>query len=188
MEDTHSIHKTLRTDIEAGTEIAVYDCYQCGKCSAGCPFANDMDYPPSMVLRMLQSDDPALDEKVLRSYAIWLCLACETCIARCPQEVDIPIMMDFLRAESLKRRMVNPRAKSIVAFHRSFLDSIRYTGKLYEIGFIIAYKVRSWDLFQDIFLAPKMFLLGKLGILPHGMKNLSKLFSKFNKKKREASA
>ncbi len=105
------------------TAVSVIRCYQCGKCSAGCPLAADMDYPPSLIMRMLQTGAADLEEKVLRSYTIWLCLSCEICFARCPMEIDIPKLMDFLRGESLRRKMVSPKAKEILAFHRSFLDT-----------------------------------------------------------------
>jgi heterodisulfide reductase subunit C len=41
-----------RIENEAGTSINL--CYQCGKCTAGCPAAFAMDYPPRQVIRLLQ--------------------------------------------------------------------------------------------------------------------------------------
>jgi len=32
----------------------IYKCYQCGKCTAGCPAANEMDYGPAQSIRLLQ--------------------------------------------------------------------------------------------------------------------------------------
>ena len=32
-------------------------CYQCGKCSAGCPIVADMDILPNQLLRLLQMGD-----------------------------------------------------------------------------------------------------------------------------------
>jgi heterodisulfide reductase subunit C len=147
-----------------------------------------MDYPPSQVLRMLQIGTPTLEDKVLRSMSIWLCLTCETCIARCPQEVDFPKVMDYLRGEALKRGIANPKARDIIAFHRAFLDSIRTTGRLYEMGLIVDYKARTRHLLQDILIAPWMFLAGKLHIFPEmikGKKQMSRIFSGTLKKKKE---
>ncbi|MFL7807317.1 MAG: 4Fe-4S dicluster domain-containing protein, partial [Anaerolineae bacterium] len=59
-------------------------CYQCGKCSAGCPIAFEMDYPPHQVIRGVQM---GMRDLVLASSTIWLCAACETCSTRCPQDV-----------------------------------------------------------------------------------------------------
>jgi len=70
---------------------------------------------------MLQTGSKEMEEKVLRSFSIWVCLTCEMCFARCPMSIDIPKMMDFLREKALKERKANPRAKEIVAFHNHFL-------------------------------------------------------------------
>ena len=163
---------SLADGILESTGVPVYKCYQCGKCSAGCPLAADMDYPPSLIMRMLQTGSPELDEKVLRSYTIWVCLTCEMCYARCPMEIDIPVMMDHLRHESLRLGMTNPKAKDIIRFHRSFLDSIKYTGRLYEVGLVVDYKARSMHLLQDVNLAPKMYFKGKLNLIPETIKGL----------------
>jgi heterodisulfide reductase subunit C len=173
--------RTLADPIRQHTGVHVARCYQCGKCSAGCPLADEMDFPPSLILRMLQTGSPELEERVLRSYTIWLCVTCETCIARCPMEIDIPKMMDWLRQESLRRGWASPRAKDIIRFHRAFLDSIRVTGRLYEIGLIADYKARSRHMLQDLLLAPKMFVKGKLHLFPEmieGRPLLAKIFGK----------
>jgi len=156
----------LSTRIHHVAGESVFDCYQCGKCSAGCPLARDMDYPPSYLLRMLQLGMPVLDEQVLTSLSIWLCLTCEACAARCPKEVSLPRIMDFLRQESLKQGKVNPKAREILAFHRSFLDSVRQTGRLHEVGLIAMYKMRTLHLLQDVLTAPKMIARGKLRLMP----------------------
>jgi heterodisulfide reductase subunit C len=166
-----SLYEGVSTDSLAGliqhkSGISVERCYQCGKCSAGCPANSEMDYAPSVLLRMLQLQDASFDKTVLRSYALWLCLTCHTCVARCPMEVDLPRVMDILRQESLRRKLVHKRAKDIVAFHRSFLDSIRYFGRLWEVGLVVAYKVRTRHFWQDVLLAPVMFGKGKLPLLP----------------------
>lgn len=179
----HEIHvdNSLSGQILKHTEVPVQKCYQCGKCSAGCPVVSEMDYPPSLILRMLQTGSPEMEEKVLRSYSIWLCLSCEQCISRCPMEIDIPKMMDFLRQMSYRKKMVNPKAKNIVRFHKAFLDSIRTTGRLYELGLTVDYKLRSLKMTQDVALAPSMITKGKLGMFPEmikGTKEMAKIFSK----------
>ncbi len=179
----HEIHvdNSLSGQILTHTEVPVQKCYQCGKCSAGCPVVSEMDYPPSLILRMLQTGTPEMEEKVLRSYSIWLCLSCEQCISRCPMEIDIPKMMDFLRQMSYRKKMVNPKAKNIVRFHKAFLDSIRTTGRLYELGLTVDYKLRSLNMTQDVALAPSMVSKGKLGMFPEmikGTKEMARIFAK----------
>jgi heterodisulfide reductase subunit C2 len=177
-------NNTLASAIEKHMEVQAQKCYQCGKCSAGCPVADEMDLPPSMVLRLLQTESPANDDKVLKSLSIWLCVTCEMCLSRCPMEIDIPSMMDFLRQKSRSEGKVNPKAKNIIAFHKSFLNSIKYTGRLYELGLILDYKRQSLNMTQDMALAPKMLLTGKLHIFPEiikGTKEIARIFKKTSK-------
>lgn len=161
----------------------VMKCYQCGKCAAGCPLSGEMDYTPNQILRLLQIGNEKSDNEVLSSYGIWLCLTCDMCHSRCPQEVDFPHIMDYLRSEAIHRKKINPRAKEIIAFHRAFLESIEKTGRLHEIGLIANYKVKTLNLLQDVDLAPKMFARGKLEILPHKIKGrdvIARMFANAN--------
>jgi len=178
---SHHIADNLSGEILRYTKVPVIKCYQCGKCTAGCPVAEDMDYPPSLLLRMLQTGEAEMDNKVLSSLSIWLCLTCEMCVSRCPMEIDIPKMMDFLREKSVKEVKPNPKAKNIIRFHKAFLDSINYTGRLYEVGLIADYKLRSLNMTQDVVVAPKMYMRGKLGLLPELIKGRSKMGNIFNK-------
>lgn len=185
---SHSEHHTekdcLATGVKKSTGVNAQKCYQCGKCSAGCPLADEMDLPPSMVMRLLQTENVANDDKILRSHTIWLCLACEMCLSRCPMEIDIPSMMDYLRQKAISEKKNNPKAANIIAFHKSFLNSIKYTGRLYELGLILDYKRRSLNLTQDITLAPKMISRGKLHMLPDmikGRAHMAKIFKKTSK-------
>ena len=159
------------SEIKSNTNVNVNRCYQCGKCSAGCAVAEEMDFSPSRVMRMLQTDDADNYRKILASESIWLCVSCQNCLTRCPMEIDIPHLMDYLRGKSLQEKTVNKKSKKILSFHRAFLDSVKYTGRLYEIGLIADYKTRTFNIFQDMDVAPKMFMKGKLPIIPEVVKN-----------------
>ncbi len=56
-------------------------CYQCLKCTAGCPTAPYMDIRPNNIIRMIQM---GMKKEVLGSSAIWFCVYCQTCGTRCP--------------------------------------------------------------------------------------------------------
>jgi heterodisulfide reductase subunit C len=93
-------------------------------------------------------------------------------------EVDLPKVMDVLRAESLKQKLVHPKAKDIVSFHRSFLGTIRRFGRMWEMGFVADYKFRTGHLMQDVAVAPVMFEKGKLSLVPQFRKKLvSRIFA-----------
>jgi heterodisulfide reductase subunit C len=135
----------------------------------------EMDMPPSLVIRHLQTNNEALIQKAIQSYSIWLCLSCETCLCRCPMEIETAKIMDYLRAEALKTKQVNPRARKIVAFHKAFLSSVKQNGRLYEIGLVLKYKLTSGEFLKDMLLAPGMFLKGKLHIFPGRIKRTDQL-------------
>lgn len=163
-------HATAES-ISKATGVDIDKCYQCGKCTAGCVLADNMDYPSSMIMRMLQTDDEENYKKVLSSEAIWLCQNCENCIGRCPKEVDIPKVMDYLRAESIKKDMISPKAKPVYSFYRSFLDSVKMSGRLSEVVMTVDFKLRTFRLWQDVKLVPSMLAKGKLKFIPENIKD-----------------
>lgn len=165
----HTHPPTLTDDVCSHTGQDAFECYQCGKCTAGCPLAAEMDYSPQQILRLLQLGMPGMEREVLGSLAIWLCLTCEQCAARCPQEVELPKIMDYLRAESRRRGLVHPRARDILTFHESFLSTVKNNGRLHEVSLIGQYKLRSGHLLQDVLVAPQLLMRGKLALLPHGI-------------------
>ena len=171
------------SEIKLNTDVNVNRCYQCGKCSAGCAVSEEMDFPPSRVMRMLQTNDEENYQKILASEAIWLCVSCQNCLTRCPMEIDIPHLMDFLRGKAIQEKTVNKKSKNILSFHRAFLDSVKYTGRLYEVGLIADYKTRTFNILQDMDVAPKMFAKGKLPIIPEVVKNKKQINAIFKKSK-----
>jgi heterodisulfide reductase subunit C len=163
------------------------DCYQCGKCSAGCPMGLMMDIPPHQVIRLVQLGGKENEEKALRSRSIWICLSCETCSTRCPQEVEPAHMMDFMRHEAYRRRIAHKDAARILRFHRVFLNSIRKTGRIHEVDLIARMKIADAlnvnlkEMMRDVPLAPGMLLKGKLPLLAttiNGHSEVSKIYEK----------
>jgi len=173
-------HPQTKPNYLSATGIKPAACYQCGKCSAGCPQNCDMDYPPSMVMRMLQYNAPDMEEKLLKSFAIWACLSCEMCYQRCPMQINVPAVMDALRQESIRKGWVHREAADIVAFHRSFLQNIEQTGRLHEAGMVMNYKLKTGNWLQDVNLSPAMMKRGKLHLFAkkiEGHKAVRRLFN-----------
>ncbi len=78
----------------------LYLCYQCGKCSAGCPMGFAMDILPNQVIRLIQL---GLEEDLVNSKTVWLCASCLTCTARCPRGVDLSRVMEAVRLLTLRK-------------------------------------------------------------------------------------
>ena len=76
-------------------------CYQCGKCSAGCPMAKHMDILPNQMIRFAQM---GLKDELLASNASWLCVSCFTCNTRCPKGVKIAEVIEAIRQVQLRAR------------------------------------------------------------------------------------
>jgi heterodisulfide reductase subunit C len=152
----------LAEEIREFTGINAACCYQCGKCSAGCPMAPETKLRPHDLMRLVARGER---DRVFGDDAIWLCLTCETCSARCPNDCDPARVIDALREIAAAERFaVAPRA--IRALHRSFLDQIRWNGRVHEIGLVVEYKARTGSLLADAATTPGLMLRGKLPLAP----------------------
>jgi len=158
-------------------------CYQCSACSDGCPVAYAMDYHPNQIIRMVQL---GLKEKVLKSRAIWVCVSCEACATRCPNEIDIVRLMDVLRRAALQEGCKIP-VKNIPEFHRIFIEQIRKRGQIDEAALLLRYKLSTVDLLSlnkvagETRLGFRMLRKGKLRLPPskaRQQKGVAEIFKK----------
>jgi heterodisulfide reductase subunit C len=76
-------------------------CYQCGKCSAGCPAVSDMDILPNQIIRYAQL---GFKEELLNCKSIWICASCMTCNTRCPKGINIAEVFEAIRQILLRKR------------------------------------------------------------------------------------
>lgn len=155
--------------------VPIQRCYHCRKCTAGCPVAFAMDYNPNTIIKMIQM---GRRDEVLNSSTIWLCASCETCVTRCPNEVDIARMMDVLREMAIESE-VRIKEKNILKFHEAFLSNVKMGGRINEPLMIVNYKLKSGDYFSDMALGISMFMKGKLSLLSprtKDMKSVKKIF------------
>jgi len=140
----------------SGVDIST--CYQCGKCTAGCPIVMEMSHTPNQIMRLIQL---GLKEDVLNSPTIWLCASCETCTTRCPKGVDIAKVMDTLRILAIKEGYRH-KERNVIAFNKIFLDSIKNNGRLQETRLAMAYNLKTLNFFKDMALGHKLFRKGKI--------------------------
>ena len=172
-DDDARLMKEVKT--RCGVDLA--RCYQCGECTAGCPMTPEMDAGPTKTLRLIQL---GMEEALFSLNTPWLCASCETCTARCPNDIDIALVMDVVRQMArLKGKKIPIRETRV--FQDVFLKSVENNGRLYEPGMIAFYNLRSGNLLHDVILGPKMLVKGKLPLLPHTSKNREKLREIFRK-------
>jgi len=96
-------------------------CYQCGKCSAGCPVVAQMDILPNQIVRFAQL---GLEDDLLASKAIWTCASCMTCNVRCPKGINIAEVIEALRQIMLRARKDHVEVKELSGDERANVPPI----------------------------------------------------------------
>ena len=156
---------TLKSDLaeriqeELGENV--YLCYQCVKCTSGCPVGQFFDWQPNQVMRALQLGQ---EDIALHSQTPWLCASCQTCTTRCPQGLDITTIMEFLTREASERG-IEPEVPAVDAFNKAFMREVKLWGRAYELGLMAEMKLRLRNFFDDLDLGLKMFRKNKLALL-----------------------
>jgi heterodisulfide reductase subunit C len=168
--------KDFSKDVKAESGQDVSRCYQCGNCTAGCPYTQFFDFPVSQIMRLIQANQK---ETVLNSRAIWLCATCETCTTRCPCEVEVAHIMDTLRIMARREKRVSE--KDVKTFYDSFLTSLKNHGRIFEVEILMRYNLSSGHLLADADLGPKVLTHGQLHLLPQRIKGRSEVARIFNK-------
>jgi heterodisulfide reductase subunit B len=141
----------------------VFLCYQCVKCTSGCPLAEFFDWQPNQVMRALQLGQ---EDIAFESRTPWLCAHCQTCTTRCPQGLDIAGIMDFLTRETLEQGL-EAQVPQVEHLNKAFMREVRLWGRAYEPGMMAERFVRRpKDLVGDIDLYIRMLRKRKVAFLP----------------------
>ena len=148
--------------VREATGDNAFMCYQCVKCTSGCPMADQFDLSPHQIMRSVQLNDIS----VLDSKSIWLCVSCYTCATRCPQKIDVTGAIDALRIEA-RRRGVKPAVPEIAKFNEKFMRSIKIFGRAYELGLMASFNLALGRPFNDLKLGLRLLASRKLSLLPH---------------------
>lgn len=170
----------LSRDLQSLTGENVMLCYQCRKCTLGCPSAYAMRMRPHELMRAIQL---GLTQEIYWSGTIWICLSCETCNTRCPQDINILRVIDGLREMSKDLDYYNP-FPAIPALHHLFIALVRRFGKMYELGLALLINLKMMTPFKDIDMASPMLMKGKLKPFPHwskGTKELRQVMARIEK-------
>jgi len=149
----------------------VNKCYQCVKCSGGCPLAFYMDFPPSLIMRMLQN---GMKDEVLNSRTIWTCASCSTCTTRCPRNIDVAKVMDTLRIMA-RRKGITEQGKFANTFNNLFLFTVKNFGRLYEAGLLGGMNMKTGRPLNSFEFVFPMLTRGKVKFLPHTIKGTGEM-------------
>jgi len=161
----------------------VMSCFQCMKCTNGCPLAPEMDVPPNKAIRYVQL---GMRDAALAADSIWICATCYTCTVRCPNDIDIAHVMDTLRRMAYQSQGDATTKSHIVHFHELFLKSLKEYGRVNETKLLAKYELREGRFLKDAKLGMKMFFMGKMNIFPQKIQNkeqIEKIFERASKRK-----
>jgi heterodisulfide reductase subunit B2 len=163
MNESTPINSELARRVQDETGQNVYLCYQCVKCTSGCPVAEFFDWQPNQIMRALQLGQ---EDIALHSQTPWLCASCQTCTTRCPQDLDITAIMEFLTREA-KARDIEPPVPEVDIFNEAFMREVKLWGRAYELGMMAEMKLRTGKIMDDMDLGLKMLRKRKMPFLPH---------------------
>jgi heterodisulfide reductase subunit B len=175
------ISATFAETIREKTGENVFKCYQCIKCTSGCPLAEHFDLQPNQVLRATQL---GMQDLVFESKTAWLCASCQTCTTRCPQGIDIARVMDFIVSEALEQG-IEPQVPKAALFNKVFLRNVDLLGRAYELGLIIEMNMRTGQPFKDWELGLDMFKRGKIRLIPEIVSGVRKKFDQSASERKE---
>ncbi|MDA3832407.1 MAG: 4Fe-4S dicluster domain-containing protein [Spirochaetales bacterium] len=159
-----SYNSDFVNQVEEESGQKLNNCYQCGKCTAGCPYTDEYDIAVSPIMRLTQTGQK---DKVLQSKSLWLCASCESCTARCPNKIDVARIMDVLR--HMARREGHAGIRTIKTFCDSFLHSVKNHGRVFEVGLLANYISHTGRFWTDMGLGHKVIPKGKIHFTPCGM-------------------
>lgn len=159
---TISPNNNLLKKIQQQIGVNANLCFQCSKCSAGCPMSYAMDYPPAQLIHAIRL---GITDLVFHSKTMWMCSSCETCTTRCPQELDIAKVMDACKILAVEHK-IKPSVSKVHEFDKAVLRNMKWFGRVYEMAAITDLKMRSFEFSKDLDLGIKLIFKGKLKLFP----------------------
>lgn len=146
-----------------GADVAL--CYQCKRCTSGCPAVDFMELRPHQIVRLVRL---GAADRPMSSEAIWNCVGCFACTARCPQKVPVTELIYALKSRALKQGKA-PRGAHVPAFLRAFAGTVGRYGRSQETHMLAQYYLTTdpKTAMKERSTAMKLFRQGRLPLLPH---------------------
>jgi len=166
-------------EVEKAVGAPVGTCYQCGKCTGGCPVCAEQGGGPREVIRLIQL---GCREEAYVMAAAWRCVGCLTCGNRCPIGIEVPRVMDAIR--QLARRdgaKLDEGSMKMNSFIEAFLDGVRDYGRLYEPTMMVEYNLNSGYLVTNFHKGIAFLARRKLTAWPTRVKKIDRLRRMFRR-------
>jgi heterodisulfide reductase subunit C len=195
-----AVKSLIKYEIERDPEFArwitgviggerIRNCIQCGLCSASCPLSPYMDLTPR---RLIHLSREGFKRDVLESFTIWLCTSCYSCTVECPRRIRVTDIMYALKRRAIEDR-VYPRRFPIPVLASQFAEMIRRRGRVTEswLVFRVFLKTAVLRLMGMSKLGTKLFVTGRIGLLPEsikGRKQLQTMLDAVEAQKKEVAA
>jgi len=96
--------KGLQGEIKriSGTDSS--KCMRCGKCSATCISAADMEVSPHLFVKNVEEGNIGW---LAESNTLWKCLSCFACVERCPRGVEPANLVEAVRLSVIRQQHGN---------------------------------------------------------------------------------
>jgi quinone-modifying oxidoreductase subunit QmoC len=147
----------------------IWDCLQCGTCSATCPVSTYMDKTPRQIIGMIRA---GFKEDVLSSISPWICVSCYSCTVECPAGIRITDIMYIIKRMAMQDKKYQRTV--IPAIEDAFVKMVYKNGRLSEsrMGIKVAWKSGIFNMMKMVKLAWKLFWKGRIKLLrPEKMEN-----------------
>jgi heterodisulfide reductase subunit C len=130
---------TLAEEVMERSSQNLMACYQCRRCAAGCPVADETGISPDILIRKIILGDR---EGALENKLVWQCVSCYTCGTRCPNQIQTARITETLKkmAKEEHKEPLRPKVKS---FHDAFCTAARHFGRVNEIEFMGLYSIKN---------------------------------------------
>ncbi len=160
-------------------------CIQCGKCSGGCPIASaEVGGPRRLVAEILYG----AKRQALEDPTWWYCVACGTCMTRCPVEINMYRVATAL-CEIAEREGVAPSEPHIHLFEHLFMRSVEKHGRANEIRVAAEFNLATRRPFKDMGQALRLVRKGAItpGEMFHGGRADERIARIFARARRKAT-
>jgi len=154
------------TSMAEGEDL--HRCIQCGTCSSACPAAVYMDFTPRKVIAMTRA---GMEEDVLSSNTIWLCMSCYACSVSCPKEIKVTEVMYALKRMAMERKL-HPKWFPVPVLAREFFKSVWKTGRSNEIWIVTRtfLKTNPLKLLGNALMGMRLMWRGRMSLKLESMK------------------